>query len=79
MSLFLYAALEAVSCDFSAISTLILAIEFLVLNWLLKNFTIYKVAEVKSLATILMFMSRYALVIYFFHYELFEIIDLLGS
>ena len=77
MSLFLYALLEATACDFSKISVSILAIEFLGLGWLLKNFSIHKITEAKIPATILMFFSRYALPIYFFHYELFEIISLL--
>ncbi len=77
MSLFLYATLEAIACDFDKISVFILAIEFLSLGWLLKDFTIHKVTEAKIPATILMFLSRYALPIYFFHYELFEIIALL--
>ncbi len=77
MSLFLYALLEAKACDFSKISVSILAIEFLGLGWLLKNFSIHKITEAKIPSTILMFLSRYALPIYFFHYELFEIISLL--
>ena len=77
MSLFLYALLEATACDFSKISVSILAIEFLGLGWLLKNFSIHKITEAKIPSTILMFLSRYALPIYFFHYELFEIISLL--
>ncbi len=79
MSLFLYATLEAIACDFSTVSIFILAIEFLGLGWLLKDFTIYKITEAKIPATILMLLSRYALPIYFFHYELFEIISLLDK
>lgn len=75
-SFFLYFILESISFMFSWFFMTILFIEILMLILLLKDFFIYKVTYSKVPSVILLFCSRYALAIYFFHYEFLKIISL---
>ena len=60
---------------FSYLGNIILAVEFLLVFIILRNFTIHPLSTNKNYAVPMKFIARHSLIIYFVHFELFYLIS----
>lgn len=75
INLLMYAAFEATKMRFSFVNTSLLFIEFAALFGMLIKFKIYPIHISANYAKLMLPISRYSLMIYFIHYELFYLFN----
>ncbi len=78
INLILYAGFQAILFKASLSSLCVLIFEFLIMAKILKDFSIKPISIIPPLATILLPASRYALIIYFVHSEIFKLISVIS-
>ena len=77
INLILYLCFEAILFRANLENFSILIFEFFIIAKLLKNFSIQSIAIAKIPGNILLILSRYAMMIYFIHSEIFKLLSIL--
>ncbi|MGB4192268.1 MAG: TraX family protein [Rickettsiales bacterium] len=76
INLILYALFEIMVFNFSSLGCSLLLVEFLILFKLFSYFNIHTISLNKLYQNTLLTISRYSLLLYFVHYELFYVLQL---